>query len=143
LTQTGRIEEGRNELTRIPADSEHYSSALWAITECHELQNEFTQAAESAARLCALMPNEASTHCNLGHLLCQMDDYTQAIEVLERALEISPKHLDSLFNQAVAFTCLGRFEEAIQRYEQRNQVETGLSKSGRVLLHDWRHEPLD
>ena len=123
LIQSGRSAEGRTELTRIPADSQHYSSALWAITESFELQNNFSEACKTAERLCALQPHEPSTHSNLGHLLCQQGNYDEAIEVLQRAIEIDPEHLDSLFNQAIAFTCVDRIDEAIERYEQRNLLD--------------------
>ena len=143
LLHAGRLEEGRAELTRIPADSQYYSNCLWAITESYERQSDFVNAIEASKRLCTLHPHDPNAHSNLGHLLCQSGQYDAAIVALEKAIEINPYHLDSLFNQAVAFMCAGRTEEAIARYEQRNEIEpndpvalnnlaTLYSKSGRL-----------
>ena len=123
LLHSGRLEEGRTELTRIPADSQHYSNSLWAITESYEQQNDFVKAIETAKRLCTLQPHDPTAHSNLGHLLCQNGQYEEAIMALEMAIEINPFHLDSLFNQAIALMCTGRTQEAIERYEKRNQLE--------------------
>ena len=123
LIMAGREDEGRRELTRIPADSHHYNNSLWPIVESYEKQNDYANAIKAGKRLCALRPFETATHSNLGHLLCQNGNFDQAIVVLDRALEINPSHLDSLFNKAVALMCAGRNEEAIEIYEQRNDIE--------------------
>jgi len=44
-------------------------------------------------------------------------DYTQAIELLNRVLQIAPRHYGALWQRAVALTRSGQTEEAIEAWE--------------------------
>ena len=63
--------------------------------------------------------SHAQSHINLGNTLINVFRPDEAIALLERGLELDPSSHNSLWNLALAYLLLGRFEQGWKYYEAR------------------------
>jgi len=76
----------------------------------------------------AKRPENARAHCNLGTVLLQAGNRTEAIGEFEKCLGISPYYADAHFNLGLALDQGGRRGEAIGHYEEAVRLKPGASK---------------
>lgn len=75
------------------------------------------QAQEAYRRAIALDPTNADAHVNLGRLLYEQGDLTEAESHYRQALARVPGHPTAAFNLGIALDDLGRKDEAVQSYK--------------------------
>ena len=63
--------------------------------------------------------SHAQSHINLGNTLINVFRPDEAVELLERGLELDPSSNNSLWNLALAYLLLGRFDPGWKYYEAR------------------------
>ena len=62
----------------------------------------------------------------IGHLQCELEQYEDAVKTYARLLESAPDNLVALFNQAVAFEKLGKWEAAANGFTARQRFTDTL-----------------
>jgi tetratricopeptide (TPR) repeat protein len=77
-----------------------------------------TQARQAYERALALEPRHADAHVNLGRLLYDQNEVTDAIEHYRRALALKRHHTTAAFNLGIALEDLGRTNDAIDAYRR-------------------------
>ena len=89
--------------------------------------------AEDASEIIKTMLNEndsiADLHCQYGHCLDDTGEKEEALKSYERALELDPDHQASLFRLAYNYDRVQKDEEAVELYEQCNQLPVKFSNS--------------
>jgi predicted O-linked N-acetylglucosamine transferase (SPINDLY family) len=82
-----------------------------------------------ADRLCRVVLGAAPDHADAlnlhGVVLLELRRYAEALEQLERALQINPKHADFLSNRGLALSCLQRSGEALQSCDLAVGIDPG------------------
>ena len=63
--------------------------------------------------------SHAQSHINLGNTLINVFRPDEAVVLLERGLELDPSSHNSLWNLALAYLLLGRFDPGWKYYEAR------------------------
>jgi len=63
-------------------------------------------------------PNSVDGLCNLGVVLTNKCQFTEAIALFEKALENNPNHVHSLNNLASVYLTIGEYEKAIERFKK-------------------------
>ncbi len=53
-------------------------------------------------------------YCNIGIAYLELQDYNEAIEALNKSIEINPKSTNSLINLALVYKHLGNLDKAIK-----------------------------
>jgi len=84
--------------------------------------------AEAAAELRAAIevnPYNSAWHFNLGLTLEAMEQYEPACQAYQRALELEPEDIEVLNCLGVNLTRLGRYAEALKRFEQIQKLDPG------------------
>ena len=113
LLKQGMLEEGRNEMLRVPADSSYYVLGLEAIANSHSQQGNYEKAIEIQEKVVSLsVENTEAWNC-YGHFFAEMGDYETALVHFDRVIQLNNEHLDGLHNRALMLSRLGRSEEAV------------------------------
>ncbi len=113
LLKSGMLEEGRNEMLRLPADSSFYVSGLEAIANSYGDEGTFGEAAKFQGKVVALSKNNAEAWNCYGHFFAQMGDYVTALEQFDKVIQLDSEHIDALHNRALMLGQLGRSEDAV------------------------------
>ncbi len=66
----------------------------------------------------ALQPQTASEYVERGWMFYSKDEYTKAVTDFQKALELNPKHSDTLYALGLALHAAGQSQEAIQAFEE-------------------------
>jgi len=103
------------------------STAHGLLARIYASKHQFRQAIAEAERALAIDPSNAETHITMGEILTMMERPVEAIEVVERAIRLNPKH------DANYLTLLGTSYSGVGRYED---AVTALKK-GLSLNPDW------
>ncbi|OYW12367.1 MAG: hypothetical protein B7X34_01965, partial [Acidobacteriia bacterium 12-62-4] len=92
-----------------------------------------------------LTPDHPELLAARGHLLCELEQYEEAVKTYSRLLEVASGHTASVYNLAVCLEKLGRWEQAAERFSEaqaldpdRIEAKLGL---GICQLHLEKPEP--
>ena len=104
--------------------------------------NEYRQAVKAADRAIELAktPSDKAENAYLlrGFALNRLEDYENALQAFDKAIEIDPKRLDLWQNKAYSLTKMGRFVEVLKCYEMMTSIEPNnaeiWSKKGEIHL---------
>ena len=89
---------------------------------------EFDDAVDAYIQVSKINPNNADAWFSQGFIdCCEYNAYLSAIEVLNKALKISPNHFPSLYYKGMALSELNRIEEAIDCYAKIIDIEPDYS----------------
>ncbi len=133
LLQAGMLEEGRNEMLRIPADSSYYILGLEAIANSHSKQGNFKDAIKAQEKVVALSAKSAEAWNSYGHFFAQIGEYETALLHFDRVIQLDNEHLDGLHNRALMLGRLGRHHEAVHVLKYALTIEP-LEESMTVIL---------
>jgi tetratricopeptide (TPR) repeat protein len=100
----------RKRLAEQPADATtHFLLAfvLWR-------KSEPDKALTHCRRTRSLAPSDPGMLSDLGNLFRELDAYSEALEVLDRSLELRPGNPGTRYNRALVLDALGRDREALQ-----------------------------
>ena len=75
------------------------------------------------------LPNNARAHSNLGAILAENGQASEAMPHYERALLLQPDYVDAHYNMGIALTKLDRVPEAIAQYEEALRLSPDYSKA--------------
>jgi tetratricopeptide (TPR) repeat protein len=80
-------------------------------------------------RTLALDANHFDALQLLGALMVQIEQYSQAVEFLAKALQLKPQHVGCCINHGLALRSLGRLDEALISYNQVLCIEPNFAES--------------
>lgn len=79
-----------------------------------------------------LLPRQSASpnlQCNYGIALLQLQDYTQALEHLQKAVDLNPTLFPAWLNLAACYVCLGEYDRAIGAYRRAQSLKPAESIS--------------
>jgi len=128
LQTQNRIEEALeayNHAIEIDPNNEY---AWYNKGEVLEELMDFDGAVDAYTKVSDINPNNADAWFSQGFIdCCEYNAYISAIEVLNKALKISPNHVPSLYYKGMALSDLNRIEEAIDCYAKIIDIEADHS----------------
>ena len=96
---------------------------------------EFDDAVDAYIQVSKINPNNADAWFSQGFIdCCEYNAYLSAIEVLNKALKISPNHFPSLYYKGMALSELNRIEEAIDCYAKIIDIEPAITRNGESMI---------
>jgi tetratricopeptide (TPR) repeat protein len=101
---------------------------LFALGDLHYKRGELIPAEDTFRKIINNTPGDAYTESaliNLGIILDEMDRYSEAVDVLQRAIGINPKNYNAYYNLGIAYMHMGRPAQSIQAWERAASLETG------------------
>lgn len=97
---------------------EKYLDTLHQEALSLQRQQEFAQAQEKYQELLAWRSYDAKIWLDLGKLYCESEQYSEAIEVLCKCLEIKPYHPPTHYQLGMVFEKVQQFQQAILAYQK-------------------------
>ena len=127
LSNIREVRDTLNEATTNPNED-----SLLALADTYWNQEEFERASDIYVNvLSEFNPHSALAFSRIGQTLFFAGQNEEAIEILNRALEVNAEDLDTLLFLGNAHFTLGQYDEAIQTWESYVAV-TGEEAAGRV-----------
>jgi len=93
--------------------SNFFPSAIANLVDIHVSEFDQQTAIEEMNLYIGMYPEESEPYRQLAHIHYEQEEYQQAIEILNQALEKLPDHLDLLYSRALALDLLGQHTNAI------------------------------
>lgn len=103
-------------LTAARAEVPKDAQAAYYLGVSHEGLGEIADADKQYREALELDPNLVEASANLSAILLDSGKAAQALEVIDRALKITPKHPDLLVNRALALEAFGDSDRATAAY---------------------------
>jgi len=126
-----RNEEALTDLTNVINIDKNYSDA-YSIRGVHYAQNgKYDEAVTDLRRAMELDPLNTNIYINLANTLTLMDDYLGAIEILDKAIDISQFNLIAYGNRGIAKLKLNLTKEACKDFQKAANM--GHQKSRELL----------
>ena len=97
----------------------------------------YTDAAEAYRALLKILPNDVTTHVNLGVVLVNLGQYDEAISEYQTADKLLPDDPRIALNMALAYQKSGRFEEARKRFESLHTATPGDNRVTMLLADSY------
>jgi len=95
-----------------------YALAMLSLANACAVRRDFGEASAWMAQALLVDPLDVGINMNMGDHLLLQERYAEAVQALERALEIAPGHRPSGFRMAWALGLAGRHDDARRRLEQ-------------------------
>lgn len=92
-------------------------------------QGNLSEAKALYERTLALDANHFDALQLLGALMVQIEQFSQAVEFLAKALQLKPTHVACCINHGLALRSLGRLDEALISYNQVLSIEPNFAES--------------
>lgn len=121
LLNAGEVDEARQELSRVPADSTHYADALIAIGVSYESENDIAEAARYLEKVTILEPHRSDVRAKYGQLQLDLEKYPEALAAFNVATELDPKSFCGWHNKGIIYVQLDEDELAINAF--RNALD--------------------
>ncbi len=147
LRDKGQMEDAV-EVLRAAIYANQNSSLLWnSLGTVMMEQTDFEKAALFYQQALEIEPNLARAFHNLGYCKATEGNHAEALEYIEKALEIGnmPPHemAESRHAQAVSLIGLGKLDTAWDAYECRNSTEYNKATCFSIPVKKWDGEPLE
>lgn len=112
---------------KLDRAAEPLSAAAW-FEQGQTLESTDAARAEDAYRQAlALAPEHADAAINLGAMLCDREQFAEAVEVFDRALQHAPASSLLHFNRGFALENQQRDSEALRSYERSLEIDPELA----------------
>src|SRR5689334_5332337 len=82
---------------------------------------------------------QAPLYSAMGHILCELHEFQQAVDSYAKLLELEPEHRTAHFNNGVCLGRMNRWEDARSAFERSLRIDPGRTEAhlglGTCLLH--------
>ncbi|MEM8997422.1 MAG: sulfatase-like hydrolase/transferase, partial [Acidobacteriota bacterium] len=112
LLRDRRPDEAERQLRRVLERDGSNLAALAELSTARELQGDLDGAVEAAERALALDPGDPRMHVVLARLEVRQERPNQALQLLDAALALDPRHLDGRLERVALLGRLGRRVDA-------------------------------
>lgn len=123
LLRERRPEDAERQLRRVLERDGSNLAALFELSAAKELQGDTDGAVEAAERALALDPGDPRLHVLIARLEQRRDRPGQALELLDAALALDPRHFDARLERIALLSRLGRRAEAARGVETLHRDE--------------------
>ncbi|MDA1233053.1 MAG: hypothetical protein O2856_19995 [Planctomycetota bacterium] len=121
-----------SQLVKLPATLKEDPDVLHATASAFMLVGNYDQASVHWKKLLIILPEHESALQGLSVIAIRMNDFTLALEYLNRLIKINDWESATIGQRALILSELGRTHEAIL------DAESGLKRNpGSLPLHDW------
>jgi len=139
LYQWARNEEARAELEAACRLAPDYAAALYLLALLERHENNLSRSTELSRKLVALEPRNPDAQFLLGQNLLLRGQQEEAIQHWKMAIELDPKHSESLYNLARTLGQLHRpeanqYRDRYEALQQGPQVTEQVKKLGNLAL---------
>jgi tetratricopeptide (TPR) repeat protein len=114
-------------LASAPASTAATTAQQWFERGVELERDDPDQAAEAYGRAIDAAPDYVDPYLNLAVMLCEAEQYAQAVELLRRAATHCAEDALVQFNLGVALEDLGRAREALRHYEASIRIAPDLA----------------
>ena len=118
LHQAGKIVEAAAMYEQILDLQANNFDALHLLGILQRRQGQHVLALDLIRRAIAVNSGHAAAHSNLGNVLLDLEQPSEALLSYQRALVLVPDFVEALNNKGMALRALGRIDEALQSFEQ-------------------------
>ncbi|MCG9874522.1 MAG: tetratricopeptide repeat protein [Leptospiraceae bacterium] len=124
-----------------PADVD----VLFALGDLYYKRGDLIPAEEIFRKIISVTPGDTYTETaliNLGIILDEMERYTEAMDTLERVIQLNPKNYNAYYNLGLASLHSGQAARAIQAWKKASALESGKNFQARERIADYYSQNL-
>lgn len=124
-----------------PADVD----VLFALGDLYYKRGDLIPAEEIFRKIISVTPGDTYTETaliNLGIILDEMERYSEAMDTLERVIQLNPKNYNAYYNLGLASLHSGQAARAIQAWKKASALESGKNFQARERIADYYSQNL-
>jgi tetratricopeptide (TPR) repeat protein len=118
---------------------------LFALGDLYYKRGDLIPAEEIFRKIVQVTPGDSYTETaliNLGIILDEMERYPEAIDTLERVIQLNPKNYNAYYNLGIASVHSGQPAQAIQAWKKASALESGKNFQARERIADYYSQNL-
>ncbi len=130
-----RFEEAADQYARILSQDPGHLGALSELADLYLLQEKLSEGLAVYLQLLKERPDSAVLHFNTGVLFAKTQQWPQAVEHLQRAVDLEPENLEARLGLAVSLELSGDLVGAQQAFLEALALEPVNTRLIRYLAH--------
>jgi len=123
----------KNYIAKALNERSAYTAAIFLLSQIQANDGDLKNAIASAEVAARILPTDIGVLFQLGYLKYSNKDYTGAIEVLSRAVQIAPNYLNARYFLGLSYNKVGERQKAIDEFTTIDKYEPGNSEVQKVL----------